>query len=267
MHKLLERQLRRHLGDPSRWTPGVEGLVAAIDETYRANDEDRLLIERSLDLSSHELLEANAELQRQVAERLQAEEFLRRSEEDLMRAMERLRETDRFRAQFVNSAAHELNTPITPIRLELALLRASMGGAATPDQRVSLDALDRNVARIEALVGDLLEAARFQGGGVRLLLEQRALRDLAQEAVESYRLAAREAGVALTADLACDAVLPLDPKRVGQVLGNLLSNALKFTPRGGGICVALREIDGEEYLHVRLPEPDVAILRGSIADE
>ena len=73
MHRLLERQIKRLLGDKSALPPGWELFLAAVDDAYASADADRAMIERSLELMSRELTERNAELREELAERQRAE--------------------------------------------------------------------------------------------------------------------------------------------------------------------------------------------------
>jgi signal transduction histidine kinase len=156
------------------------------------------------------------------------------------REVERLREMDRFRTQLLNSAAHELHTPLTPIRLQLDLLLAKRD-QLSPAQRHSLEVLDRNVGRLIRLVGDVLDAARLDAGRLRLSPQELRVDALLGDVVDSFREAARRHGIEL--ELQAEALATrADPHRVQQVAYNLVHNALKFTPRGGRVAVrAFRE--------------------------
>ena len=88
MHRLLERQIKRFLGDPSTLSPELASFVAAVDEAYQSADADRLMIERSLDLMSKELIDTNSDLRRQLIERQNVELALRLSEARLARAQQ-----------------------------------------------------------------------------------------------------------------------------------------------------------------------------------
>jgi signal transduction histidine kinase len=164
--------------------------------------------------------------------------------------VQRLRAEDRSKTQFLNMAAHELNTPLTPILLQLELLRMT-GRALTPEEQHRLEVLERNVSRLSGLVTDILDVARMQGGRLRLEPEALDLAVLTREAAESFQEPAARAGVELR--VAADAPLPVraDPKRVMQVLFNLLDNAVKATPEGGVIAVDARVEGSAAHVAVR----------------
>lgn len=163
-------------------------------------------------------------------------------------ANERLSDLARARQDFLNQAAHELGGPLTPIVAQLRLLEA-----AGPDDktRARLAVVQRNVDRLRTLAQDLLDAARVESG--RLALQPHAvdLADLARQAVAAHADLAREAGIALQAQAAGPVPAYADAGRVGQVLDNLIANALRFTDRGGRVEVAARAEDGAGVLAVR----------------
>ncbi|HLF16037.1 MAG TPA: PAS domain-containing protein [Candidatus Thermoplasmatota archaeon] len=143
-----------------------------------------------------------------------------------------LKEQSEFKTQFLNMAAHELATPITPIKLQLAMLRNR------PDiptvERDGLAVLDRNLGRLGSLVQDLLEAARLQGGRMRLAAKPLPLRRLAADLQATFAEKARLEGVSLAIE-AEEVEMVADEARLQQVLTNLLHNAIKFTPAGGSV--------------------------------
>ncbi|MCA1812495.1 MAG: sensor histidine kinase [Halobacteriales archaeon] len=166
----------------------------------------------------------------------------RAARRELQTAHDKLAELDRFRRSFVNSAAHELSNPLTPMVLQIERLHSERLGLLNPAQRRAMDMVDRNALRLQHLVRDVLDAARLQGDGLALECRPVDLAPLIAEAAEQFREPAREGGLALTAHAAPRLVVDADPARVSQVLFNLLSNALKFTPRGGRVRLeAVRE--------------------------
>jgi PAS domain S-box-containing protein len=166
-------------------------------------------------------------------------------------AVARLQEVAAFKTQFLNTAAHELATPLTPIKLQLASLRGSVFGAMTPAQSEALALLDRNLDRLSLLVHDLLDAARLQGGGLKISPKPMPLGPLAADVVRSFAGKAAQDGVTLASrGLATGATVDGDEARLNQVLVNLVHNALKFTPRGGRVEVGLAVADGEAVLSV-----------------
>ncbi|MFA5860902.1 MAG: HAMP domain-containing sensor histidine kinase [Candidatus Thermoplasmatota archaeon] len=163
----------------------------------------------------------------------------------------RLREMDAFRTRFLNMAAHELNTPLTPLRLQMHLLLSGGLGALDEKQRQAVEVANRNVGRLSAVVKEMLEVARMEGGGLRFHVETFALADAVKEAVESFDEVARGIGVTLKANVPPEIIVKTDRQRLVQVFLNLISNALKFTPAGGQVTLSARSSGNHLTLDVK----------------
>jgi signal transduction histidine kinase len=160
---------------------------------------------------------------------------------------ERLREADRLKDEFVALISHDLRTPLTSITgyVELALEED-----LTDDVRGFLQVVARNSDRLLRLVNDLLFVARLQAGDMMLEQEHLDLADIVRDGVEAME--PRAAAKDITLSCVVGAVPPVhaDRGRVLQVLDNLVSNALKFTPEGGAVHISLEERDGNVRLEV-----------------
>lgn len=151
----------------------------------------------------------------------------------------RLKEVNRFKTEFINTAAHELRTPLLPLRMQLDLLMSDEAHPLAPAQLEALQVMQRNLERLGGLVEDLLTVARSQAGRIQLGFAPMDLGQVVREAQQTFRTTAAKRGIQFT--VACPAALPIvgDAKRIGQVVGNLLANAFKFTPAGGEVHVSL----------------------------
>jgi signal transduction histidine kinase len=163
---------------------------------------------------------------------------------------EELRRLSEIKSRFLNMAAHELNTPITPMRLQLHLLRSGVLGAVGEAQEKALRILERNLDRLASLVQEILDVARLEGGGLRTKPEPLALDDLVKEAVESFEEPAHRVGLSLAPPSSSHAVVMADRNRTLQILFNLLSNAIKFTPAPGEVRVNVSSHDGKAFVTV-----------------
>ena len=153
---------------------------------------------------------------------------------------ERLRELDRLKDEFIASVSHELRTPLTSILgyLELTLDDSD----ALPDQqRNFLGIIGRNAERLQQLVGDLLFAAQAEAGKLALVWSEVELETLITHCIEANQPAATRAGITLSAELDRIRPIPGDPARLAQVIDNLISNAIKFTPADGRVIVRLAQ--------------------------
>ncbi|MEK6975755.1 MAG: PAS domain S-box protein [Candidatus Thermoplasmatota archaeon] len=176
----------------------------------------------------------------------------RDAEDELRQAYGQLQKVDRDRMQFLNNAAHELGTPLTPIRLQIHLLRSRLrdGGRDLAEIK-AVDILDRNFERLGHLVRDLLDSARLQAASMKLHRAPVDLRDVIYSSVETYLAPAAEAGVELRVPELPRLPVDCDTSRISQVLDNLLSNAVKFTPRGKAIDVEAEVRGGMARVKVR----------------
>lgn len=198
--------------------------------------------------ATHDGKPADQTILRDITSRKEAEEAARVAR-DQRAEIERLQEISSVKTQLLNTASHELNTPIAALRLQLHLLKATEADD-DPRRRRALELLDRNVERLSVLVKDVLDVARMQSGQLRMRPGPTDLADLAREAVELYAEPARAGGVALVLDAPDRMPMLADGQRVAQVLVNLLSNALKFTPAGGRVEVSVRAEGAEAVVSV-----------------
>ncbi len=149
------------------------------------------------------------------------------------------REAERVKDEFFALVSHELRTPLTSILGYVELVLGDDEGSLPDEHRRHLEVVERNSQRLLRLVGDLLFAAQVETG--TLLLEPAAvdLSLLAREAVLAARPRAEERGIELTAQIEEVGATTADRDRIAQVLDNLISNALKFTPEEGHVDVRL----------------------------
>src|SRR4051812_10091462 len=159
-----------------------------------------------------------------------------------------LRDLDALKDEFVSLVSHELRTPLTSIRGYVELLLDEQGLDA--EQRRFLSVVDRNSARLLELVADLLFLAQADAGKLRFELAPVNLETLVSACVESSLPTAAAKGIQLTFHANELPTLQGDSARLMQVLDNLLSNALKFTPARGRVDVRLYATDDCAVLEV-----------------
>ena len=161
-----------------------------------------------------------------------------------VRSTEALREADRHKSEFLATLAHELRNPLAPIRNGLDLLRLNESRPGAVSVSAVRDMMDRQLRHMTHLVNDLLDMARVSSGKIVLQPEQGILQDIVTAAVEASMPLLETAGHVVALELP-EAPVPVlaDPVRLSQVIGNLLSNAAKYTPQGGRIRLSMR-LDG-----------------------
>ncbi|MGQ9555561.1 MAG: sensor histidine kinase [Anaerolineae bacterium] len=159
-----------------------------------------------------------------------------------------LEQQEQLRRNMVSDVAHELRTPLTNLR---GYLEAARDGLVPPDMAL-VDNLYEETMLLQRLVADLQELAQAEAGQLALERQPMALAGIVEQAVEMLRPQAEAKGLTVRVDLPLD--LPLvnaDPERVGQVLRNLLNNAVAHTPPGGEVTVTARRGNQEIAIAVR----------------
>jgi signal transduction histidine kinase len=142
------------------------------------------------------------------------------------------------RARLMRGVSHDLKNPVHAIDGHAQLLEEGMRGPLTAEQRDSVARIRRSAHAMSGLIEDLLELARAEAGQLSVRFDRVVLHDVVRDAVEEHRAAAAFAGLTLQQDGADPGiVVTTDAARVAQVLGNLISNAIKYTPAGGRVEV------------------------------
>jgi PAS domain S-box-containing protein len=158
-------------------------------------------------------------------------------------------ESERVKNEFFALVSHELRTPLTAIMGYVELLRDEVELDA--DGRHFVEVIDRNAERLLGLIGDVLFVTQLEAGRFELQSGPVALDEVVRAAVELARPRATAGAIELRTSL--DAIPPLlaDRDRLHQLVDHLIANALKFTPPGGEVDVALERADGAVVLTVR----------------
>lgn len=151
--------------------------------------------------------------------------------------------------RFTADASHELKTP-------LAVLRADVERAMSPSTRrderaIALEEALEQVTRMAELVNSLLTLARADEGRLEVVQDAIVLDDLVREVVETARLLGEESGVHIEASETVPAEVRGDLMRLRQLFLNLVTNAIKYTPRGGSVTIALAVVGSEAHFSVR----------------
>ncbi len=161
-----------------------------------------------------------------------------------------LREADRRKDEFLATLAHELRNPLAPIRNALQILKMPRVDVETAAR--SRDMMERQVHHLVRLVDDLLDVSRVMRGKIELRRERVELASVVARAVETVQPLVDAQGHELSVRLPQESLpLDADPVRLTQVVGNLLTNAAKYTERGGRICVTAGREGDAAVLRVR----------------
>ncbi len=177
---------------------------------------------------------------------------------ELFRAKEQLREpqarreaeaASRTMDEFLATLSHELRSPLNAILLWVNLLRAETGGVALAGG--AFETIERNTRLLAKLVDDLVDVSRIVAGRLEIERQPVEVVPLVEGVLESMRPAAVEKGIALESALApCSGGVWGDAARLHQVVGNLVANAIKFTPAGGSVEVRVEGGDAQVQITV-----------------
>jgi signal transduction histidine kinase len=185
---------------------------------------------------------------------------LARQNVDLAIANAELERLDDVKTMFVSVAAHELRTPLTPITGFLEMLLDEEFGPLANLQREPLEIVSRSTKRLEALTNDLLDLTRLEAGRLAVLLNSTDLSALIESVAAEYQPQLNAKSQYLTVHIQPDVPPALcDKARASQIIGNLISNASKYTLDGGEITVRLTLAEEEGFVQVSVIDTGVGI--------
>ncbi|MBI4394152.1 MAG: PAS domain-containing sensor histidine kinase [Euryarchaeota archaeon] len=219
-----------------------DATVEDVTALMQKDDEYRKTSERLAEL---------VKLQTELLNNIVEENTKRKQvEEELRSANERLKDLAKMKTQLLNSVSHELSTPLTPIMLQLYLIRTGRVGSLSDEQKHAVDLLDRNLARLSMLVKDVLDVSRIEAGKLRLDRQETDIAAIVEEAVDSFKAPAKTGNVTLEIRGNAPTGIKADKRRIGQVMYNLLSNALKFSNAGGRVTIEMGDQAGAALVRV-----------------
>jgi PAS domain S-box-containing protein len=167
-----------------------------------------------------------------------------------VRLYQALREADRRKDEFLATLAHELRNPLAPIRNSLQILKMPRVDAATVERY--RDMMERQVHHLVRLVDDLLDVSRVMRGKIELRKERIEVAAVVARAVETVQPLMDSQGHELSVGIPTESLpLDADPVRLAQVVGNLLTNAAKYTEPNGRIWLSAERVGDEAVLRVR----------------
>lgn len=218
MSTLLERQKRKYLKDfTEEELKKLSLFFEAVQNEYDYMKEDRLLMERSLDISSKELREKNDELKK---------------------LLEKERDLEKMKDEFLSIASHELRTPMTIIKGYNSLLLKWTFWELNDKQKEYIEKIQVNTNHLLNMVNDMLDTSKLEAGKMDIFYEKVFINDVILETISEFNNLFKGKNISVSAKL--DKLeVETDKNRIKQVLINLMSNAYKFSNEWGNIEVEL----------------------------
>lgn len=163
----------------------------------------------------------------------------------------KLEKLERMKSEFISIVSHELRTPLTAIKNSLDIVLSGKSGEVTENAEKFLNMAKRNVTRLSAIINDLLDLSKVEAGKMEFRFEKANINTTVDFVKNTFENLAKEKNIDFSADLSQDLdMVYIDSQRIEQVLTNLVSNAVKFTPENGKISILTSKINKQELVKI-----------------
>ncbi|MCW3128806.1 MAG: ATP-binding protein [Methanophagales archaeon] len=230
-----------------------EGAIDYIPKDHLTKDRLLSTIKLTLEIWKRKLAE---EEKRRLLEELGTKNA------ELKKAMEHmadLEEVTRMKNDFLSITSHELRTPLTPMKSHLQMLREGYMGELNEEQEKSIETVLRNLTRLENLIEDILDLSRIEAGKIKLSFEPMNINDAVREAIKMQEGFAKRKDIEISAKLAEMPNIIGDAERLGQAIGNLLNNAIKFSEKAGKVIIKTKRLG--ENVRVSITDYGIGIAK------
>ncbi|MFA4935214.1 MAG: ATP-binding protein [Candidatus Methanoperedens sp.] len=178
---------------------------------------------------------------RDITEKRKMEQQLKESNEKLEKSYEELKEADKLKSDFISNITHELFTPLTSIKGFTELIHSGDLGAINEEQKNGLETILRGSDRLSGLIKELLDAANLEKNQLELRFEFTSINDITSKSVMELQPQMKDKKITIFQEIPTLPRIWGDSERLTQVMINVLSNAIKFTPENGKITITAEE--------------------------
>jgi signal transduction histidine kinase/CheY-like chemotaxis protein len=221
-----------------------EAMLAQQEELRQTNEELTKQAEE-LQSSEEELKTQEEELRQNNAELQERNDTIETARQALMGKAKELEATSKYKSEFLANMSHELRTPLNSVLILAKLLSDNPLKNLQPKQIEYANIIHKSGSDLLELINDILDLSKIEAGKVELLVEKVAINTILTDLKQLFTVVASGKGISFNTTIAenIPTVIQTDKQRLEQVLKNLLSNAFKFTPKGGAISISFENRD------------------------
>ncbi len=265
--ELIGAPFKNYFSDPARAEAGIkrvlsERKVSDYELTARARDGKETLVSYNATTfyDRERKLQGVFAAARDVTDKKAVEVALRLAHDGLARVNAELDQTGRLKDEFLANMSHELRTPLNAILGLSEALLEQVSGSLTPRQVKSIATISTSGSHLLTLINDILDLSKIESGKLELNTDTINLQEFCESCLVFVRTQAIQKNISVAFEQ--DGRSPkftADPKRLKQILVNLLTNAVKFTPPGGRIGLTVASPEGEEMVRLTVWDTGIGI--------
>ncbi len=237
-----------------------EAMLSQQEELRQTNEELSRQTEE-LQASEEELKTQEEELRQINTELVEKNDTVENARQALLLKAKELEATSKYKSEFLANMSHELRTPLNSVLILAKLLSDNNPKNLTPKQIEYAKIIHKSGTDLLQLINDILDLSKIEAGKVELMVDNVSIDNIAHDLTQLFSVVASEKDIDYRTILGSGlpAVLRTDKQRVEQVLKNLLSNAFKFTPKGGTVTISFEPREMPDQRRVAISVTDTGI--------